>query len=565
MTKQKIQFKIMRIPLVDKNYNQESKFNPMSQLYLELFENKKKLKKELINSDYMDYSKIPNSKENENFDIFSINSDSSNKLDEEKYKSESKDVERYEKPASLAEPERYEKPASRAEPERDEKLVSRRDTERDEKPVSHRDTEREKKNKKDSSRRSEKEKQTSSSDPDQNEKPVEPEREKKNKKDSSRRSEKENPKISSDPGRNEKPVESEREKKPGRVEPDRTEKRSNNVSDTNSIKSMNSDNSYMSNDKLKRKLIDLLGKSKTSNPIDTEEFVYQKYNSTELNNLNNIPERDIKNLDLSDMEDYKPIYKNDIDETKLYKKKPASAERLNNSENRPGITREKTDSPTTDYINNPGLSKSSEKEIERPPPSLSEINKMSNRSKNIEDAGEMDNKKRHLIFKFKSLQKSYPSEQMPEFTIYSDYAVMKDEYENALRRISLDSTVENYKKYITYGFMAVEYVLGNFFGLDMKGFTQQQLISMKSYERLLIELGEKNYEPSGSSKWPVEIRLLFLILINSAFFVGSKIIFKQSGTNFIDVMNNFSSFVTTPDQAKAKPKMKEPEVDLDDL
>ena len=81
MTKQKIQFKIMRIPLVDKNYNQDSKFNPMPQLYLELFENKKKIKKELINSDYMDYSKIPDSKE---FDMFSINSESSNRLNEEK-------------------------------------------------------------------------------------------------------------------------------------------------------------------------------------------------------------------------------------------------------------------------------------------------------------------------------------------------------------------------------------------------------------------------------------------------------------------------------------------------
>ena len=536
MTKQKIQFKIMRIPLVDKNYNQDSKFNPMPQLYLELFENKKKIKKELINSDYMDYSKIPDSKE---FDMFSINSESSNRLNEEKHESSHS---RDEKPASRVEPERDEKPANRHEKpaERPEKPTSRRDAERHEKQerlekqASRRDTER-------------KEKPASSGESDQKEKNKST-KEEKNKEEKNKSTREEKNKSAGE----EKPA-----------EPDRTEKRSNDVSDANSIKSMNSDNSYMSNEKLKRKLVDLLGKSKNSNPIDTDEFVYQKYNNTELNNLN-IPERDVKKLDMSDMDDYKPIYKNEIDESKLYKKKPASAERLNNSD-RPATTRDQPDSPNPNYINNPGLSKSSEKEIERPPPSLSEINKMSNRSKNIEDAGEMDNKKRHLIFKFKSLQKSYPSEQMPEFTIYSDYAVMKDEYENALRRISLDSTVENYKKYIAYGFMAVEYVLGNFFGLDMKGFTQQQLISMKTYERLLIELGEKNYEPSGSSKWPVEIRLLFLILINSAFFVGSKIIFKQSGTNFIDVMNNFSSFVTTPDQAKAKPKMKEPEVNLDDL
>ena len=41
---------------------------------------------------------------------------------------------------------------------------------------------------------------------------------------------------------------------------------------------------------------------------------------------------------------------------------------------------------------------------------------------------------------------------------------------------------------------------------------------MNKYEHLLIELGEKNYVPEGS-KWPVEIRLLFTIVINAAIFI----------------------------------------------
>ena len=197
------------------------------------------------------------------------------------------------------------------------------------------------------------------------------------------------------------------------------------------------------------------------------------------------------------------------------------------------------------------------------PPTLGELNIKKNRDRKIEDSQETDDKKRHLIFKFKSLQKSYPDENISDYTIYSDYSTMKEDYDNTLRRLSMDTTVESYKKYLTYGFMGVEYLLGSWFGLDMKGFTQQQIISMKSYEKLLIELGEKNYEPVGASRWPVEVRLIFLIIINSAFFIGSKLIMQKSGTNFIDIMNNFSSFATSGE--KKKKKMKSPDVNIEDF
>ncbi len=39
--------------------------------------------------------------------------------------------------------------------------------------------------------------------------------------------------------------------------------------------------------------------------------------------------------------------------------------------------------------------------------------------------------------------------------------------------------------------MVCEMVFGRI-GFDMEGFTQQQLLSMNSYEKLLLELGEEN-------------------------------------------------------------------------
>ena len=114
--------------------------------------------------------------------------------------------------------------------------------------------------------------------------------------------------------------------------------------------------------------------------------------------------------------------------------------------------------------------------------------------------------------------------------------------------------------------MLLEFVFGHLFGFDMSGFTQQQILSMNSYEKLLIELGEKSYMPSGS-KWPVEVRLLFLCLINAVLFVVSKIILKKTGSNLMNMMNNMNATNTSSPAApeQKKRKMKGPTVSVNDI
>ena len=176
---------------------------------------------------------------------------------------------------------------------------------------------------------------------------------------------------------------------------------------------------------------------------------------------------------------------------------------------------------------------------------------------------EEEDSKRELLFKFDLLRKSYPSSIIPEYTIHTDIRTMQKSYGDSVRRLSLDSSVDNYKTYIVYGFMGCEFIFGNFLGFDMQGFTQQQILSMNSYEKLLIELGEKSYVPSGS-KWPVELRLLFMIIMNAAFFVISKMIMKKTGANILGMVNSMNA---SPAQGSApaqrKRKMKGPNIDLD--
>jgi hypothetical protein len=182
-----------------------------------------------------------------------------------------------------------------------------------------------------------------------------------------------------------------------------------------------------------------------------------------------------------------------------------------------------------------------------------------------------DDAKREILLKFEILKKSYAKSTVPEFTIHSDLNTMKKSYETTLKRLSLDSSVDGYKQFLIAGFLGAEFVIGNWLNFDMKGFTKQQIVQMNKYERLLIELGEKSYVPQ-ESKWPVEMRLLSMIIMNAAFFVLTKMVANKSGANLLDMFNSMSSGLTNTEQTNSnnnkpvkKNRMKGPEIDIEDL
>jgi len=169
------------------------------------------------------------------------------------------------------------------------------------------------------------------------------------------------------------------------------------------------------------------------------------------------------------------------------------------------------------------------------PPKLSEI--PSNGSVNVNGKSYRDitndkpketelNIRRELQYKFDILRKKYKGAVIPEFNEFSDLNNMQKTYDMTVRKLNLDSSVENYKKYLIGGFMVFEFLLGSLLKFDMGGFSQQQMLSINNYETLLIELGEKSYI-KGGSQFPVELRLLFMIVINAGLFIIGKKLTKS--------------------------------------
>lgn len=187
------------------------------------------------------------------------------------------------------------------------------------------------------------------------------------------------------------------------------------------------------------------------------------------------------------------------------------------------------------------------------PPTLHELQQKKkvtlNNTYNYMDEDEETQKERNAVyFKYEVLRRMHPNASIPEFTLYSDPKLMSQKYEMLTKKLSLDSSVENWKRYMIVFVMGCEVVLGKI-NFDMEGFAQQQIMSMNTYDQLLVEMAEKSYVPSGS-KWSPEIRLFMMLTMNVVLFVVSKMIFKKTGTNLLGTINNMTN--------TAERSMKEP-------
>lgn len=196
------------------------------------------------------------------------------------------------------------------------------------------------------------------------------------------------------------------------------------------------------------------------------------------------------------------------------------------------------------------------------PPSLAEL-RAKNQARSLtssdykypqEDDDETIKKRNDVFFHYEVLKKMHPSATIPEFSVYSDPEVMAQKYEFLAKKLSLDSSVENWKRYMIIFVMGCEVGLGKL-NFDMEGFAQQQISSMNTYDQLLIEMAEKSYVPSGN-RWPVEVRLMMMLTMNVVLFVVSKMIFKKTGTNLLGSINEVTGI-----KIPSSPNLKDPSSD----
>lgn len=172
--------------------------------------------------------------------------------------------------------------------------------------------------------------------------------------------------------------------------------------------------------------------------------------------------------------------------------------------------------------------------------------------KYAEDDEETQKERNAMYFKCEVLKRMHPNMTVPEFTPYSDPKVMKQKIDMFTEKISLNTSVDNWKRYLIIGVMVCEVVLGKL-NFDMEGFAQQQITQMSTYDQLLVEIAEKN-QKKIQSKWGPETRLGLMLSLNTVLFVVSKTLAKNSGFNLLGTINSMTSGLSFPQNNN----MKEP-------
>jgi len=143
------------------------------------------------------------------------------------------------------------------------------------------------------------------------------------------------------------------------------------------------------------------------------------------------------------------------------------------------------------------------------------------------------------LLKYDILRRKYRNAEIPDYNIHTPLYEMKTTYDSLIRKIHLDRTSETYRRYLSFGFMAVELLCTKVIGINLSGFTQNQMAMIHEYDELLIELGEKSYD-NKRSKLPVEVRLLGFIIFQAGTFYIMNLLTGSIGANMTSLFNNIN-------------------------
>lgn len=176
------------------------------------------------------------------------------------------------------------------------------------------------------------------------------------------------------------------------------------------------------------------------------------------------------------------------------------------------------------------------------------------------------------IWRFRILKKQYKDKTIPTYNEHDDLSMVKKAYNNTVKDIQLESSVESYRSYLVGGFMLLEYTSNSFMGINLNGFTSQQMLIMHKYDVLLIELGERSYNRWGLNL-PVEIRLIGFIIIQAGLFYLGKIIAEKGGGTFSEIFKAMTgqsvsgggTSTGSKESPEGKKKMRGPSIRVEDI
>jgi Family of unknown function (DUF5767) len=208
--------------------------------------------------------------------------------------------------------------------------------------------------------------------------------------------------------------------------------------------------------------------------------------------------------------------------------------------------------------------------VKKATPTLSELNvKHTEKILEIDEINKTEidesNKKRARLCDIERLKKIYgekATKQFNDLSMLSDYNRIEVEYTSFMKQISIHRSADSYKRFLMLFIMGIEAGAKLIFGLDMTGFTKSQESQMQQYDELLLELCEESYIPKGKNEWPVLVRLIITLGMNTVLFAGTSIISRRIGNStnesVMGIVNMISPLISAGSSNKPPVKMTGP-------
>lgn len=155
--------------------------------------------------------------------------------------------------------------------------------------------------------------------------------------------------------------------------------------------------------------------------------------------------------------------------------------------------------------------------------------------------------------KFGILRANYPQWNVIEPNESLTVQQIHDLYNHYIHEIMVSRETGQYKVYMVIFLMVIEVIGVKFLKLNMSGYTMSQLKIMNRYDTLFTELGEKWLVGGGVSNWPVEARIMMMMMFNAVIFLVVRYLCSWLGVegladtlqNWIDSMLNGPTYTNS--------------------